>query len=186
MESSSEKKKSVDGIKPAEKKPAGPLKAKMQPTGSKEPLVCDVMDYKVPKRGVWWHIVFFLVFIISGGLSIYFMDWALLFFIVVFAGYTLFRGAHGTTFKLSVDKDGIKINNKFFAFGSIESFYLSESGDSNTVTFQFIKKIYPRLTFLILDRKNTEALRSDLGEKVPETEYREEKFSDFFVRVLKL
>lgn len=186
MEKNGKEKKAVDGIKAgAENRDTREIAEKQSPAGNGA-FSCKVMDYKVPKRGIWWHVIFFLAFIVSGGLSIYLTDWALLFFIIVFAGYTLFRGTQGTTFDLLADKKGIRINEKYFAYGIIESFYFSGSGESTAVSFQFTKKLYPKLTFLILDGKNVEALRKALGSKMPETEAREEVFSDFFIRKLKL
>ena len=187
MENNKEAKKPVDGIKSGskQKEEAEPSKA-IREVDKPKNFLCEVMDYKVLKRGIWWYVIFFLAFIISGAASIYFMDWVLLSFIVIFSGYTLFRGLKGNSFEFEITGDGIRINQKIFLYGQIESYFFTYDEKNATITFQMMKKIYPKLTFILPGEKDIATIRQNLEAKIPETEPRDESWSDFIIRELKL
>lgn len=143
-------------------------------------------DNKIPHRGVLWYVVFSLIFLVSSALIIYLSDWALLFFVVVFSGVTLWRGNMGTDINVGIYQEGIKINDKEFFFDQIESWHFSSIGDDYTVSFQMVKKYLPRLTFIFTDENYIDKIREGLGGRVPETEPREESIVDFLIRKLKV
>src|SRR3990167_9753477 len=133
------KKKEVDAIKlSVNKTPQQPVTSdKNLPKNTSGPSVkLQVTDNKIPHRGVLWYILFTFVFLGASGLIIYFRDWALLFFVVVFAGITLWRGNKGTDITLEIDNEGVKINAKKFFFEQIESWYFSRIGGDFTINFQ--------------------------------------------------
>ncbi len=146
----------------------------------------QVTDNKIPARGLLWYIIFTIVFLGSAGLIIYLRDWALLFFVIVFSGVTLWRGNKGAVMDLEVGSDGVKVNNKTFLLDEIESFYFSRIGEDFTITFQMMKKYLPRLTFIFIDYKYLEQIRQRINDKVPEREPREESYVDLLIRKLKL
>jgi hypothetical protein len=178
----------IDTITQAKKPDSGNLPQKQNTKSAPvEPSInLKVIDNKIPPRGFLWYAIFTVIFIVATGLIIYFVDWALLFFVVVFGGVTLWRGNKGTEISLEIGSESIKINDKVFAFDTIESFYFSRIGDDFTVTFQMVKKYLPRLTFIFSDSIYVDQIRKRLGDKVPETEQREENMLDFIIRKLKL
>ncbi len=143
------------------------------------------LDQKVPHRGFVWYILFILVFLLSSGLTIYFRDWVLLFFIMVFAIVTLWRQNLTAESELVFNDLSVLIGGKEFQYNQIESFYFSSSGDDITITFQMVRKIYPKLTFII-NEKAVEPIRKRIGEKVPESEPRPESIIDLIIRKLKI
>lgn len=143
-------------------------------------------DNKIPHRGVIWYVFFVLTFLASSALIVYLSDWALLFFVVVFAGVTLWRGNMGTNIKFAINQEGIRVNEKMFLFNQVESWYFSTIGDDFTITLQMVKKYLPRLTYIFDDEKYLEQLRKALGDRIPETEPREESILDFVIRKLKI
>ncbi|MDO8507029.1 MAG: hypothetical protein Q7S53_00475 [bacterium] len=146
----------------------------------------DIRSNIVPKRGIWWHVIFTLIFVVVNGVVIYFNDWALLFFIVVAAGYSLWRGHEGHQMTLVIDADGVMVNTRKFKFDAIESYYFGLFGDNVTFNFFLMKKYVPRLTYLLLDEGDADKIRKVMQEKVPETEPMDERITDFIVRKLKM
>lgn len=147
---------------------------------------CDVVSNIVPKRGIWWHVIFTVIFVFGSGIVIYFGDWALLFFLVVAAGYSLWRGHEGRRMTFTIDTEGVKINDRRFRFNNIDNFYFGQFGDNHTINFFLTKKYIPRLTYLLLEESDLEKIRKFLQDKVPETEPAGEAISDFIIRKLKI
>lgn len=143
-------------------------------------------DNKIPTRDILWYIFFTVMFLTVSATSIYLRDWALLSFVVVAAGVTLWRGNRGIDIILTVDNKGIKIDSKQFFYNHIENFYFSNIGEHATVTFQPLKKYDPRITLILLEEGSVEAIREKIGDNVPEKEPRDEGFLDFIIRKLKI
>ncbi|RJO62273.1 hypothetical protein C4544_00280 [candidate division WS5 bacterium] len=145
-----------------------------------------VTDNKIPNRGFLWYIFFSLVFLASSAIIIYIGDWPLLFFVIVFAGVTLWRGHAGKEMDFEIDQNEVSIDEKKFPFEQIESWYFSRVGDDVTINFQLVKKYLPRLSFILNESKDLKQTRKALGSRVPEIEPKEEGFIDFFIRKLKI
>lgn len=145
-----------------------------------------VTDNKIPNRGFLWYVLFSLIFLASSAIIIYMGDWPLLFFVIVFAGVTLWRGHAGREMDFEIDQNGVRIDEKKFLFEQIESWYFSRVGDDVTVNFQLVKKYLPRLSFILTESMYLEQTRKSLESRVPEIEPKEEGFIDFFIRKLKI
>lgn len=147
---------------------------------------CEVTDNQVPHRGTLWYILFSLTFMIISVVVVFLADWVVLFFVVAFTGVTLWRGHQGKIIDMAVKENGLLISGKQFLFKEMAAYYLSESGDSETIVFIPNKKYRPRLSFIFLEDESAEKVRSLLNGNVPEMEPRNEGYTDFLIRKLKL
>lgn len=145
-----------------------------------------VTDNKVPHRGILWYILFVLVFIIMSSLTIYFTERAVLFVLVVSTVAILWHGHNINKMKLEINDTGIVVNGRIFLFVQIDRYYFSEIGDDITLNIVLAKKRFPILTYILLDSNDFEKIREKLANQIPETEPREESFTDLFIRKLKL
>jgi len=175
-----EETKTIDTIKP-EARPVGPLTA-----DSSSLLKIEVTDNKIPPRDTLWYVCFTVIFLGLNALFIYQRDWSLVFFIVAAAGVTLWRGHSGRDMTLEIGHDGIKVNSKSILFDQIESFHFAMIGDDATLVFLPVKKHLPRITLILMDDSKVGKIREYLGDKVPETQTRDENIIDFVIRKLKL
>lgn len=149
-------------------------------------LTMKAVDNRTAPRGFMWHVVFSLIFICSVTLLIYWKDWFLLGFIVMIALVIIWRGNKEIKLDLEVNDVALVVNKKEYLFRDIESFYFSKAGADATVSFQMIKKYYPRFTYILLEHDKIDDFRRRLQEKIPETEPREESYFDILARKLKL
>lgn len=178
-----EQKKSLETIS---KIPINKNSENAEKTGNQGAFRLKVRDHKIPQRGILWYLIFTLLFIFSTTVIVILMDWFLLFFVICFAGYTLWRNTLGHEITLEINDSEVRVNTRTIPFDEIESFHFSSSGNDFTITFHMMKIYLPRLTFIFEDEKNINKLAERLDRHVPETEPKEENIPDFLIRKLKI
>jgi len=147
---------------------------------------CPIVSNVIPKRGIWWHIIFSLIFISLSSLLIYLREWAFLFFLVITAGYSLWRGHDGKEMTLQVDGQGVKINQRRLLYQNIDNYFFGTFGQHKIINFVLTKKYLPKASFLFVNNEDAEQLRKYLQDRVPEAEEAEEGWVDFIARKLKI
>ncbi len=150
-------------------------------------LSLKVIDNNISKRGFLWYLLFSIVFISVSAVSIYYGQWVVLFVTAVFALAILWHGQKNHSMTFEITQRSILINRREFLFQTISEYYFSMSGAEGAVNIVLRKKALPVLTYILPGgEKDLVLIREGLGDKIPETEPRQESITDILVRVLKL
>jgi len=180
------KKKKVDGVSGANKKKTVQAPKALPKKTAPQKEIIKVTIGKVPHRGPVWYSLFIFSFVVLNGISIYFREWFVLFFVFVFYVGTLWRGHMASSFEIMPDDECMVANGKKYYYENIESYYFSRNGDDLVLNLHFLNKFYPRMSFTLVDSKQGEYIRNILSHEVPETRPEEERLTDLLIRKLKL
>lgn len=152
-----------------------------------KPVSFNATDNNTSLRGMLWYIMFAIVFLVASGIIIYRRDWSLLFFAVTAGLITVWRPYNkGRDINVEIKGGVVYIGNKNLPFSHIESFNFAEIGEDIGITFHIPRRIYPKITLILLDKNKMEAVRDSLSDGIPEKEIRGEGFVEFAIRKLKL
>lgn len=149
-----------------------------------------ILQWEAPEfihhdRDVKWYILAVFLTIILLGYAIYSRDW---FFIgtmvLILVGAVVYLKTPPKIRGYAIAELGIYIDDKFFSFSSLHSFWIIYEEKVKTLNFAFNKKYLPALTIQIGDQ-NPVQIKELLKKHLPEEEKRTETIGDQLIRKLK-
>ena len=120
------------------------------------------------------------------GYSIYTQDWFVIPFVVVVDVFLyLYSKKEPKIMAYRITQLGIYVDDHFYPYSEIHSFWLSLQQKEKKLNIIFLKKYLPQLS-IILDGIDPLQIKTTLGKYIPEQENRSESIVDTIARLLKL
>ncbi len=144
-------------------------------------------EYIKHEKGKVWYAVAIGITLITAILGVYYQAWTFSLAIITFAiVYYIVNLEHPENIDIKVSKIGVKVGNKKYSFGEIQSFWiLYDPPYLNTLNIKIKDKFLTDIAIQLNDQNPAE-VREYLIRKIPELEGKSEHFSDVLLRIFKL
>lgn len=147
----------------------------------------EAPSFQKKERTIKWYAIAILVIFSLIAYSAWQRDWFIIMITIVVSGITFWylHTVHPTNIKYRVTPLGIYLDERFYPFAEMHSFWMVYNASVKNIYIAFRKKYLPTLT---INTENVDSviLKSYLLKKIPEQEGREEGLVDKLIRVLGL
>lgn len=139
-------------------------------------------DYK---KSLSWYLGALFLDIVLIGYSVWQKDWFVIAIVVIVSAILFWytRSAKSEDVNCTITPLGIHLNERFYPFAEIHSFWIVYNNNVKNLYFAFTKKYLPAI---IVSIKETDpvTLRSVLLKKIPEQAKRGESLLDYITRIV--
>ena len=149
-------------------------------------LAWKALEYPEYTRDLRYYALVGLLFLVLIGYSIFMRDWYGIGILVILIGFILwYQTKKPVEHVYRASQLGLYVDNRFYAYNEIYSFWLLFGKNSRSLNIIFNKKYLPQLT-IILENVDPLVVRTTLGKYIPEENSRKETISDRLVRLFRL
>lgn len=148
----------------------------------------EIKSHTKQEKNLVWYILFGFAITLVSAYFAWTKDWFPLGIVVVSSGLFLWsqtRQPNEEKSRLEFNRLGIKIDEHFYPFEELHSFWMNFNPKNTILNIMLVKKYLPAIQ---LDITNTDPylIKQILTKKIPEQEKRTENMIDALVRILKL
>ncbi|MBI4948357.1 hypothetical protein HY844_02285 [Candidatus Berkelbacteria bacterium] len=142
-------------------------------------------DFHNNDKNQFWYVGVGLIILTISGASVYLGDYILALTIIA-CGIAIFKAStlKPKSRKVALNNSGITIDDHFFAYHHIKSFWISAHNDSITV---YLERAFPKTALsIVLPKNSAKEVMEVLAVHLPYHSHRGEPLSDKFSRILGL
>lgn len=142
------------------------------------------IQYDKPKA---WYIVMGVFVLIGIIISMYYNNFIFAVLLIFLSGvYVLQHSTNPEVLDIKITDGGVYVDKTFYQYGEIQAFwFLTEEEHVQTIHFQIVGKKKQEITYLC-NAHEIPAMREYLLNYIPEWVGKEERTTDFFIRLFRL